>query len=135
MKNISQILDTRNKESIHANYVYTIINKFDSKFTKNGFLISEFLLKDGRHYSVYLMSNLSPTKISSIVNLTSSEFNSMDEDLLEEFHLNGMDNYLKFDSEAYFHIICEEEPEEVKFIFTDYLEAVEYLELLEKGLL
>lgn len=129
METISQIIKGGVK---HANFIYTVISTTKAEYSPDGFLIGTFKLKNNKHYDVFVTSNFRPTSINSIVNLTSNRFELMEEDLLEEIFTNNMDQYLKFDSEAYYHIVCKENPDEIKFIFTDYDEVVEYLELIEK---
>ena len=51
--------------------------------------------------------------------------------LLDEYFINGMEKFLKFNSEAYFRIIDNEKNEEVKMIFTDYYEVIDYLESID----
>ena len=133
MEVISQIINPSDDKVKHANYIYTVISKLNSEYSPDGFLVSRFKLKNNNHYNIFVVSNSKPTSINTIVNLTNNKFELIDDEMFEEFFLNGMDCYLRFDSEAYFRIVCEENPEEVKFIFTDYSEAFEYLQLIEEN--
>lgn len=134
MRTISQLKEIKNKPMTHANHVYTLADKLKVKYTSDGFLVGSFKLKNNKNYNIHVISNKRPTNINLVRNLTKTNFEPIDEFMLDEFFINGMNDYLRFDSEAYFRIVCEEESEEVKFIFTDYNEAVEYLGLIEKGL-
>jgi hypothetical protein len=55
----------------------------------------------------------------------------MDEHLLEEYFINGMDKYLTFHSEAYFRVINENDPTETKYVFNNYYDALGYLESID----
>lgn len=134
MRTVSQLKEIKNKPMTHANHVYTLVDKLKVEYTSDGFLVSSFKLKNNKNYNIYVISNKRPTNINLIRDIIKSNFEPMDEFTLDEFFHNGMNDCLRFDSEAYFRIVCKEELEQVKFIFTDYLEAVEYLGLIEKGL-
>lgn len=138
MIKLSQLKDMEEKNMVKANHVYTFIEKIDAQYSSDGFHVASFKLADNRKYDIYVISNVRPTKVNMIGNWIKNGPNPpvpMDEYDLNEYFFNDLDWQLKFDSEAYFRIVNQKNPDEVKFIFTDYNEAVEYLELIEKSFL
>jgi hypothetical protein len=132
MEILEQKLEIDHENLANANFL--IIEILRNGYTGNrwGYPISRVKLKNGNVYIIALISNEGQTILNELVNFTDEVGKVMDYDLLREYFLNGMNRYLKFSSEAYIRIINEKDPEEIKIIFTDYYEALEYLESLEK---
>jgi hypothetical protein len=128
MEILEENIKIENKKLAHANYIY-LANE-DKTFPKNdyGLVITEVRSNNKKYNIVFqCYGKLSLESVKSEI-----EDGHFDLYQLKEYFLNGMSRYLKFNTEAYFRIINEENPEEIKMIFTDYLECLEYLESVEK---
>lgn len=128
MEILEQRIEIENKNLAHANYVY-LANE-DKSFPKNdyGLVITEVRSNNKKYNIVFqCYGKLSLESVKSEI-----EDGHFDLYQLKEYFHNGMSRYLKFNTEGYFRIINEEDPDEIKMIFTDYLECLEYLESVEK---
>ena len=120
-----------NKKLAHANYIYLENFNENVVLPKNeyGFIVSR-IKKGDKNYIINIQCN-GKLNLESTRNIIEKK-NHVDLYEIQEYFLNGMSRYLEFNTEAYFRIINEENPEEIKMIFTDYLECLEYLESVEK---
>lgn len=128
MEIIEQRIEIEDKKLANANYIF-LANE-NKSFPKNdyGLIVTEVKSNNKKYNIVFQCYG----KLS--LESVKSEIEDVHFDLyqLKEYFLNGMNKYLKFNTEGYFRIINEEDPDEIKMIFTDYLECLEYLESVEK---
>lgn len=133
MEIIKQNIEIEDCNLTKANYIYYNLDIKKDK-TEFGYLMSEIRLKNGNSYCIVIESN-SNDKKAHTKNYTNFEFDKIDEtmdwELIKEFFLNKNDNYLKFKNEAYFMVINKDNKDETKFVFTDYNDVIEYLEMIE----
>lgn len=133
MEILEQKISIEHDNLTHANYIYTMIPDYKEPITEDGYYISKVKLKSGKVYDIYIMSNSKSTPLNDISSdIEPGIGDRMDKFILKEYFINGNGKQLKFNSEAYFRITNKEEPDEIKMIFTDYLECLEYLESVEK---
>jgi hypothetical protein len=133
MEILEENIKIENKKLAHANFIYLENFNEGVALPKNeneyGFIISR-IKKGDKNYIINIQCN-EKLSLESTRNIIEKK-NHVDLYEIQEYFLNGMSRYLKFNTEAYFRIINEENPEEIKMIFTDYLECLEYLESVEK---
>ena len=132
MEILEQKINIEHDNLAHANYIYTMIPDYKEPITEDGYYISKVKLKNGKVYDIYIMSNSKSTPLSDLSSEIEPRIGGMDKYTLKEYFINGNGKQLIFASQAYFRIVNKEEPEEIKIIFTDYLECLEYLESVEK---
>jgi len=132
MEILEENIKIENKKLAHANFIYLENFKEGVALPKNeyGFIVSR-IKKGDKNYIINIQCNFEKLSLESTRNIIEKK-NHVDLYKIQEYFLNGMSRYLEFNTEAYFRIINEENPEEIKMIFTDYLECLEYLELVEK---
>jgi len=137
MEIIEQRIKIDNQNFAKANYIYTVYDMGIDRgkniiHTEEGLYIAKVKLKNDKEYSIYLTSNSNPTSLEEIRNnISQNDKEVVSKHLLDEYFINGMEKFLKFNSEAYFRIIDNEKNEEVKMIFTDYYEVIDYLESID----
>ena len=131
MEILEENIKIENKKLAHANYIYLENFNENVVLPKNeyGFIVSR-IKKGDKNYIINIQCN-GKLNLESTRNIIEKK-NHVDLYEIQEYFLNGMSRYLEFNTEAYFRIINEENPEEIKMIFTDYLECLEYLESVEK---
>ena len=133
MEILEENIKIENKKLAHANFIYLENFNEGVALPKNeneyGFIVSR-IKKGDKNYIINIQCN-EKLSLESTRNIIEKK-NHVDLYKIQEYFLNGMSRYLEFNTEAYFRIINEENPEEIKMIFTDYLECLEYLELVEK---
>jgi hypothetical protein len=131
MEILEENIKIENKKLAHANFIYLENFNENVVLPKNeyGFIVSR-IKKGDKNYIINIQCN-GKLSLESTRNIIEKK-NHVDLYEIQEYFLNGMSRYLEFNTEAYFRIINEENPEEIKMIFTDYLECLEYLELVEK---
>jgi hypothetical protein len=131
MEILEENIKIENKKLAHANFIYLENFNKGVALPKNeyGFIVSR-IKKGDKNYIINIQCN-EELSLESTRNIIEKK-NHVDLYEIQEYFLNGMSRYLEFNTEAYFRIINEENPEEIKMIFTDYLECLEYLELVEK---
>lgn len=128
MEILEQRIEIEDKKLANANYIF-LANE-NKSFPKNdyGLIVTEVKSNNKKYNIVFqCYGKLSLDSVRSEI-----EEGHFDLYQLKEYFLNGMNKYLKFNTEGYFRIINEEDPNEIKMVFTDYLECIEYLESVEK---
>ena len=128
MEILEERIKIEDKRLAHANYIY-LANE-DKSFPSNdyGLIVTEVKSNNKKYNIVFqCYGKLSLDSVRSEI-----EEGHFDLYQLKEYFLNGMNKYLKFNTEGYFRIINEQDPNEIKMVFTDYLECLEYLESVEK---
>lgn len=128
MEILEERIKIEDKRLAHANYIF--LTNEDKSFPKNdyGLIVTEVKSNNKKYNIVFqCYGKLSLDSVRSEI-----EEGHFDLYQLKEYFLNGMNKYLKFNTEGYFRIINEEDPNEIKMVFTDYLECLEYLESVEK---
>lgn len=128
MEILEQHLNIENDNLMQANY---IIFNLEKTLEKNdyGFILTKIKLKNNNVYCIIIESN-SRDKIDTIKSYLPDD-NKMDFDLFQEYFINGMDKYLSFNNEAYFRVINLNDDNESKYVFTDYRDAIGYLESID----
>lgn len=124
MEILEQRIEIEDKKLANANYIF--LTNEDKSFPKNdyGLIVTEVKSNNKKYNIVFqCYGKLSLESVRSEI-----EEGHFDLYQLKEYFLNGMNKYLKFNTEGYFRIINEEDPNEIKMVFTDYLECLEYLE-------
>jgi hypothetical protein len=131
MEILEENIKIENKKLAHANFIYLENFNEGVVLPKNeyGFIVSR-IKKGDKNYIINIQCN-GKLNLESTRNIIEKK-NHVDLYEIQEYFLNGMSRYLEFNTEAYFRIINKENPEEIKMIFTDYLECLEYLESVEK---
>lgn len=131
MEILEENIIIENKKLAHANYIYLESFSDNVILPKNeyGFIVSR-IKKGNKNYIINIQCS-GKLNLESTINIIEKR-SHVDLYQLKEYFLNGMSKYLEFNTEAYFRIINEENPGEIKMIFTDYLECLEYLESVEK---
>jgi hypothetical protein len=135
MEITNQLLDLEYKNLGKANYIYTILYNAKGRTSlkwDEGLIFSNIKLKNNKEYSVYIMSNSSAFSYEEIgVHIAVDKNMDMMKSTLDEYYINGNEKFLRFNNEAYFRIIENKEGEEVKMVFTDYNDVIEYLRFIE----
>jgi hypothetical protein len=135
MEITNQLLDLEYKNLGKANYIYTILYNAKGRTSlkwDEGLIFSNIKLKNNKEYSVYIMSNSIAFSYEEIgVHIAVDKNMDMMKSTLDEYYINGNEKFLRFNNEAYFRIIENKEGEEVKMVFTDYNDVIEYLRSIE----
>lgn len=111
-----------------ANYIFFNLKK-NLPLNEYGIVLLKFRLKNGNEYCLVIESNNSD-KIDYIKSYI-LEDEKMDLDLFKEYFLNKNEKLLKIKNEAYFRVINLDNKEETKYVFSDYNDAIDYLEMLD----
>ncbi len=128
MEILDQNLEIENNNLAEANY---LIFNLKNNLPKNeyGIILTRVKLKNNKVYSIVIESN-SRDNIDTVKSQIHSN-EKMDSDLLAEYFINGMDKYLTFNNEAYYRTINENDHSETKYVFSNYYDALGYLESMD----
>jgi len=128
MEILEQHIKIENDNLSNANY---LIFNLKNNLPRNnyGIILTKIKLNNNKVYSIVIESN-HIDKIDTIKSIIHSS-ESVDNYLLEEYFINGMDKYLNFNSEAYFRAINENDLAETKYVFSNYYDALGYLESMD----
>lgn len=114
-----------------ANYINLNINDRLKGIRRNqyGLVLSKIKLKNNDVYEIVLNSN---SNDRATVRSYVDGDEKLDSYSIQEYFINGKNNYLEFSNESYCMVINSNEPMKNKYVFSDYRDAIGYLESLEK---
>lgn len=130
---VNENLKLEDKNLYKANFLFIEAEKRQLMENKYGFIISTFKNYHGDYYFIVVQSSVlgfRPTDVWNKVN--DSDGVEMDYETIKEYFINGIEGYLRFENEAYIRIIYEKDPDRIKYVFTDYYEALDYMLQIEK---
>lgn len=129
MEIIEQNFKEENESLAEANFVYLTMS-LKAKRNIYGYELLKVKLQNGNDYCIVVESN-STDKSNRVTNyfFTNEEVNF---DTIKEFFINKNGKYLKFKNEAYFRVINLNNDQETKYVFTNYNDSFEFLEILDQ---
>lgn len=134
MEILEQNFNYEDQKFTKANYVY-----YSPKFnlTKNefGYLVTSVKLNNGENYWIVLESSSYDRKYY-IETVYKKELQIMqdkkDVDFLEFLYEENKADLVKFKDEAYFMVVNTNDPGKTKYVFTDYLDAINFLKRIDQ---
>lgn len=112
-----------------ANYIYLNLDGRLNKLPKNdyGIILSKVKLKNDDVYEVVINSNSKDIIVKSYID----EGEKLDSHSIKEYFINENNKFLKFSSEAYCMVISLKDKTKTKYVFSDYRDAIGYLESID----
>ena len=112
-----------------ANYIYLNLDGRLNKLPKNdyGIILSKVKLKNDDVYEVVINSNSKDITVKSYID----EGEKLDSHSIKEYFINENNKFLKFSSEAYCMVISLKDKTKTKYVFSDYRDALNYLESID----
>lgn len=137
MELIKQNLELEHDNLAHADYIFlSLMLKLKNRqiknvnYTKHGIVLSEFKTKKGDKIEL-IINAAKGGEMSEIHSFLIDKESEKDPEVIKEFFINNTSDFIRFSDHAYLKFIKNEDPFEMDLVFTNYLEAVEYLQQLE----
>jgi len=138
MKIYDEIFKINHENLADANLLYlsitdrtnseSLVGKNNVSIKKNtyGYILSKVKTDNKKNYSIVIECKdaISMADLDCLVFDKEVKDNP---DLVKEYFVNGLGGFLTFKDNAYIKIINDNDPGEIDLVFTNYLEALEYL--------
>lgn len=118
----------------HADYIYlNLILNLKNRIIKNidknqyGIILSQFKNNKGDKIELVINANKG-FDLKEIDSFLLDKESAKDPEVVKEYFINGTANFLNFSDHAYIKVIKNNDPWAAPMVFTNYLEAVEYLD-------